>query len=79
MGRNVFKVCGSRGPRIGNSGVPYCAKPLGHNDLHRGFPGSGFEHEQWGGPDMIDHSFAVYYQGPIDLEDPLTILLDNSN
>lgn len=72
---DIHRICASRGPRIGNSGAPRCAKVLGHSGLHRGFPGSGFEHEHWEDPVMRDEQFAGEYGGPMDIEDPLEVLL----
>lgn len=56
---DVPDVCGSIGPRIGEDGSPRCAEPLNHGDLHRGFEGSGFEHEHWGYPVHRDREFAA--------------------
>ena len=55
---NESEVCASRGPILGSEGQPRCAQRLGHPGLHRGFPGSGFEHEFWGDPLMRDTVFA---------------------
>ncbi len=59
---DVPEVCGSIGPRIGEEGSPRCGEPFGHGDLHRGFPGSGFEREFWGRPLMRDREFAADYR-----------------
>ena len=57
------EVCGSMGPRIGDEPErPRCAQPLDHDGQHRGFPGSGFESVQWGGPIMRDGDFARTYR-----------------
>jgi hypothetical protein len=57
----VPAVCGSRGPRIGES-APRCGQELDHSELHRGFKGSGFERETWSGPLMRDAEFAEEYR-----------------
>lgn len=44
------ELCWSWGPRIGDEGRPVCKQELGHDGLHRGFPDSGFEQEEWGDP-----------------------------
>ena len=57
------EVCGSVGPRIGDEPErPRCAQPLDHDGQHRGFPGSGFESVQWGGPIVRDEDFARTYR-----------------
>ena len=57
------EVCGSMGPRIGDEPErPRCAQPLDHDGQHRGFPGSGFESVQWGGPIVRDGDFARTYR-----------------
>ncbi len=43
-------LCWSWGPRIGDDTRPVCKQPFGHDGPHRGFDGSGFESETWGGP-----------------------------
>jgi hypothetical protein len=58
-------VCGSIGPRIqGEDERPRCGQELDHDELHRGFPGSGFEGVQWGAPLMRDDEFAASYRPP---------------
>ena len=67
MGRHArplsIEVCASRGPRIGSEGMPFCAGPRGVKHYHRGFPGSGWEHEHWddfgGAMLMRDAEFAA--------------------
>lgn len=64
LGRHVaVPVCGSTGPRIEDV-RPRCGQDLGHGGFHRGFIGSGFEHEQWSGPLLRDEDFALSYRGP---------------
>jgi hypothetical protein len=58
---NPFEVCGSKGPRIANSGKPRCGLYVNHDGLHRGFEGSGFERETWGAPAMRDMEFVNEY------------------
>lgn len=58
----VPEVCGSIGPRIGEEGSPRCAETLGHDGLHHGFEGSGFEREFWGDPLSRDAQFAKDWQ-----------------
>lgn len=38
-------TCFSRGPRIGNSGVPYCKEKLGHEGPHRANPDDGWSED----------------------------------
>lgn len=42
--------CLSRGPRIGDSGVPLCVKPVGHEGDH--LADSSWGYVAWGAPDM---------------------------
>lgn len=41
--------CWSRGPRVGDEGLPVCFRLSGHEGPHRSHPESGFN-ESWGGP-----------------------------
>lgn len=43
------ELCWSIGPRIGESGYPYCLQPWWHKGLHCSHPDSGFD-EEWGAP-----------------------------
>lgn len=46
-------LCWSRGPRIGNSGVPYCKLPDNHTGPHAPHVLDGWgNHMSWEGPDM---------------------------
>lgn len=40
--KQPWPVCDSRGPRIGDSGVPYCRRPAGHHGQHRPDPEDGW-------------------------------------
>lgn len=48
MTENAPEPCFSRGPRIGEEGKPVCHRPNGHDGMHQGYEGSGFERERWG-------------------------------
>ena len=44
------ELCMSRGPRIGNEGVPYCKRPVGHDGRHKPDPEDGWRGVEWGDP-----------------------------
>lgn len=42
-----WPICDSRGPRIGDDGVPYCRRPAGHHGHHRPDPEDGWGNVTW--------------------------------
>lgn len=44
-------ICGSRGPRIGEEGMPVCKRPPNHKGLHRPYESDGWGASMsWGIP-----------------------------
>jgi len=46
--REETGLCSSRGPRIGDEGVPYCREPIGHDGHHQPSPEDGWDQVTWG-------------------------------
>ena len=53
-------LCWSRGPRIGEDGVPYCKLPARHADPnHRPDPEDGWGAVSWVDPPMVDYGLRA--------------------